>query len=153
MARRSPLNPRYGKHTAPPGKTRKSAASMKLKRARAERSDGDGKRPESSASKRPTTIVHPATPEYRRWRSVWWGLLASAIVLSTLAWWLWREEATRSIGNWVLAAGYACIFAAIAVDWVKLRVMRREWAERHGDGSPGATKDRDGGASQGGPRS
>lgn len=150
MARRSPLNPRYGKHTAPAGKTRKSAASMKPKRSGSDRAGRDAKRPESSASKRPAMIVHPPTPEYRRWRLVWWLLLGGAIVLSTLAWWLWRDTATRTIGNWVLAAGYACIFAAITIDWVKLRVMRRDWAEQHGSRASNAKEGRDSGRPQDG---
>ncbi len=138
MARRNPLNERYGKYTAPSGKTRKSAASAKPKRAAGgaapstSRSASGGKRPASAASRKAPVSIHPPTPEYKRWRTIWWGFLGAAIVFSTLAWWLWQDEARRSFGNWVLGAGYAMIFAAIFIDWTKMRPRRREWMESGG---------------------
>ncbi len=83
-------------------------------------------------------MVHPATPEYKRLRLVWWFCLGGAIVLSTVAWLLWRNEDARTVGNWVLGAGYALIFVAVGIDWFKLRPMRQEWAATHG--GDGATK-------------
>lgn len=128
------MNERYGKYTAPGGKTRKSAASAKPKRAAGANAPSSPKKAEPSASKkRVSPIIHPTTPEYRRWRIVWWSLLGGAILFSTLAWWLWQDEARRSLGNWVLGAGYAMIFAAIGVDWLKLRTLRQAWIAAGGE--------------------
>lgn len=126
------MNERYGKHTAPAGKTRKSAASAKPKRAISSGTSGSASKAKPAASRGPRVSIHPPTPEYKRWRTIWWVLLGSAIVLSTLAWWLWQDDAQRSVGNWVLGAGYAMIFAAIFVDWSKMRPLRKEWAASGG---------------------
>jgi hypothetical protein len=133
VAKRSPLNERYGKHTAPAGKTRKSAAAAKPKRARAEGSAASWSKKKPPAGRRERLALHPPTPEYRKWRRIWWGLLGSAMVLSTLAWWLWRDDAGRVWGNWVLGGGYVAIFAAISIDWVKMRPLRKEWLASRGD--------------------
>lgn len=129
------MNERYGKYTAPSGKTRKSAASAKPKRSGG--TTDSGKKSSSAASKRKPLVVHPQTPEYKRWRTIWWALLGGAIVLSMLAWWLWQDVSRRSLGNWVLGGGYVLIFSAMGIDWLKLRVLRREWTERTGGGSAG----------------
>jgi len=129
------MNERYGKYTAPGGKTRKSAASAKPKRSAggSASSGGSGsKKPSSAASRKPAVSIHPPTPEYKRWRTIWWVFLGGAIVLSTLAWWLWQDDARRDIGNWVLGGGYAMIFAAIFIDWTKMRPLRKEWMESGG---------------------
>ncbi len=131
------MNERYGKYTAPTGKTRKSAASVKPKRA-AGGAPASGSRPASggkntSPARRPAPVsIHPPTPEYKRWRTIWWVFLGAAIVFSTLAWWMWQDAARRAIGNWVLGAGYAMILAAIFIDWTKMRPLRKEWMESGG---------------------
>lgn len=126
MSRRNPMNERYGKHTAPGGKTRKSAASAKPKRTGA---TGSGSTPAKSSARsgaaRPRVSIHPPTPEYRTLRRVWLALLITAIVLSVLAWILWSNE--RVAGTYVLAAGYAFIFSAIALDLWKMRPLRNAW--------------------------
>jgi hypothetical protein len=138
MARRNPMNERYGKHTAPSGKTRKSAASAKPKRPASAPASGS-KRVAPSASKRQERLrLDPQTPEFKKWRRIWWGCLGLAIVLSTAAWWLWRDQGSRStLGGGTLAAGYVMIFVALAIDWLKLRPMRKAWLE---SGSTGEAK-------------
>lgn len=145
MGRRNPMNERYGKYTSPSGKTRKSAASAKPKRAKGSTASSSSKKSSSSSSRRKAALVlHPDTPAYKRMRRVWWSFLGGAVVLSTVAWWLWQEPARRAIGNWVLGAGYALIFAAMYIDWMKLRPMRSEWAARQsGAGSEKADKKSD----------
>ncbi len=137
MARRNPLNERYGKHTAPPGKTRKSASSAKPKRsAGASSGTGKGSSSKSSAAvarkRRPRLIINPPTPEFKLWRRIWWAFLVLAMVLSTAAFFMWRNENLRTAGNWVLGIGYAMIFVALGIDWLKLRPMRSAWLKSGG---------------------
>lgn len=136
MARRSATNERYGKHTSPSGKTRKSAAAAKPKRAHAESSVAAKK---SSGSKpKSKFVLHPDTPEYKKWRRVWWALLISAMVLATAAWFLMKPGSEqREIGLGVLGAAYAMMAVAIYLDWSKLRKIRAAW---NADGGKSAAK-------------
>lgn len=142
MSRRNPMNERYGKHTAPGGKTRRSAASAKPKRAEA---TGVGKK--TSASKKPSAfkgaqvkssasnkrpiVIHPDTAEYRRWRRIWWVLLVLPLVITLVSYPLMREN--RPLAYGMLGVAYACMAAALYIDFSKLRKIRQEWAERGGD--------------------
>lgn len=124
MARRNPLNERYQKNTAPAGKTRKSAASLKPTReAKSSSANSSAKKSQPTRS----NVFHPPTPEYKKLRRVWWGLIGASIALSTGAWWMWKYIDDQRIGTGVLVAGYACIAVAIWIDWSKLRPLRQEW--------------------------
>lgn len=122
MARRNPANPRYQKgHEL--GKTRRSSASAKPKRAA-----GDSSATQSSSTKKKRlSLLAPVPPDpgYRKWRKIWLGLLGAAIVLSALAWW---QQAT-TFGNIVLGLAYGCIFTAFYIDFTKLRRMRKAAVE------------------------
>ncbi|MBE0417242.1 MAG: hypothetical protein IBX63_05715 [Coriobacteriia bacterium] len=119
MARRNPANPRYQKgHEL--GKTRRSSASAKPKRAAGDSSTAQSSKPKKK--QRPSLLAPvPPDPAYRKWRRIWLGLLAAAIVFSAFAWW---QQAT-TLGNFALAFAYACIFTAFYVDFTKLRRMRK----------------------------
>lgn len=131
MARRSAANERYGKHTAPSGKTRKSAAAAKPKRANAAAPPKPAKssRPGRPApAKREPMVYHPDTADYKLWRRIWWGFLGAAIVLTTVSWFVMRAGAQyQTIGTVILAFGYLSIGAALYLDWTKLRKIRAEW--------------------------
>lgn len=135
------MNERYGKHTAPAGKTRRSAASAKPKRAIADAPSAK-KSPTTTAAKRSRIVMNPSTPEFKKWRRVWWAFLILAMVLSTAAYFMWRDESLRSWGNYVLGAGYAMIFVALGIDWLKLRPMRAEWLKAGGAGKAAAKAER-----------
>ncbi len=76
MAQRSPNNARYQKHTKPTGSTRRSAASVKPKRDAGKTAAESSKSSKGgSASKK---YLVPETPEYRKWRNVWWWLLGGS---------------------------------------------------------------------------
>ncbi len=135
MGRRSPSNPRYQKG-GEGGKTRRSAASAKPKRGA-----GDSSKSSSSKKKtRPRLLAPvPQDPEYRRWRKIWLGLLAAAVIFSALAWW---QQAT-TIGNLTLAFAYACIFTAFYVDFTKLRRIRKKAIEADREAKASGKKDSD----------
>ncbi|PKQ15292.1 MAG: hypothetical protein CVT67_10320 [Actinobacteria bacterium HGW-Actinobacteria-7] len=133
MGRRSPSNERYQKFTSPAGKTRRSAAAAKPKRAIAAPSKPSKtvkSAKEKAKDKRAAALnIHPTTPEYKRLRLIWWLFLGGAIVLSTASWFLWKSPELRGWGNYILVAGYAFIIGAIYLDWSKLRPLRQAWID------------------------
>lgn len=132
MARRNPANPRYRKDSQV-GSTRRSAASAKPKRDAGEapakssssRSSGSG----SSAPKKGRffeALPSPDTPEFRRLRTIWLVLFLIGAV-GTLVALIYREP---PISNIALIVAYLFLFAAILVDMLKVRPMRRDWAAK-----------------------
>lgn len=133
MARRNPANPRYQKG-GDVGKTRRSAASAKPKRAAGDASADSSKK---SKKKRGGFFKSfPMTPEYRRWRKMWAGMLGAAIVFSALAWW---QQGTGP-GAVALAFAYACIFTALYIDFFRLRRLRKAAIEEDKAGKSGSKK-------------
>ncbi len=126
MARRSAQNPRYRKD-AQVGSTRKSAASAKPKREAGVVASPSKK----SGAKKPVRLVDPDTPEFKRWRKIWLGLLVAAIVFSLGAYAL-REA--RTVNTLSLAFAYSCLFSAFYVDLTKIRRMRREFMDEQAAG-------------------
>jgi hypothetical protein len=119
------MNARYQKNTSPSGKTRKSAAAAKPKRDSAATPASS----KSSSTKREPIVINPPTEEFRYWRRVWWILLIGSVIFTfgslAVRQWLGQETLATAL----LAIGYAGIFGALALDWIKLRRMRREWME------------------------
>lgn len=72
-------------------------------------------------------MVNPTTPEFKRIRTIWWGLLLAGLVLTTISWAM-REYLQAPWGttgsNVVLGLAYASIFYALFLDWTKMRPMR-----------------------------
>jgi hypothetical protein len=150
MARRSPMNERYQKNTAPGGKTRRSAASAKPKRDLADESSKKASVPKGRSTSKQPLVINPPTPEFAYWRRVWWILLVVSLVFtfSSIAVRKWLAiPGADSYDNWVVVAnillglGYGGIFAALYIDWTKLRSMRKEWTEQQRSGkAPKAEK-------------
>ncbi|MCG2807625.1 MAG: hypothetical protein L6413_05075 [Coriobacteriia bacterium] len=138
MARRSAQNPRYRKDSQV-GSTRKSAASAKPKRAAGEvkshSSAGKG-----GTKKKSVRIMDPDTPEFRRWRKIWLGLLIAAIIFSLAAYGL-RDQ--KTVNTLSLAFAYSCLFSAFFIDLTKIRRMRREYMEGLDGGKKKAAKAED----------
>ena len=125
MARRSPSNPRYQKKPGELGKTRRSAASAKPKRGVGENSASASRSKGSKKGKkdRPKLFVPvPTTPEFKRWRKIWAGLLGAAVLFSLVAWWQ-RDTMPGAIA---LALAYGCIFGSLYIDFAKMRPLRKK---------------------------
>lgn len=124
MARRSPGNPRYQKKSGELGKTRRSAASAKPRRAAgktAASTDGK-KRSKGGKKERPRLLAPvPTTPEFRRWRKIWMGLLAAALAFSLIAWW----QRDTLPGTIALVLAYGCIFGSLYIDFGQMRPLRK----------------------------
>lgn len=128
MARRSAQNPRYQKD-AKVGSTRKSAASAKPKRSVGEVSP-PSKSGASGKKKVTAAMINPDTPEFKKWRRIWLGLLVGAMVLS-LASFVFREDYMQAT-QVALVLAYAGIFGAFFIDLTIIRKMRKEWMEAGG---------------------
>jgi hypothetical protein len=137
MARRSPMNERYQKNTAPAGKTRKSAASAKPKRTSADAPAAPAKK---TPAARERVVMNPPTEEFRRWRRIWWILLGGSVAftLASLAVRSYLQQVT--VANVLLFIGYAGIFAALYLDMTKLRRLRKEWTDAQKSGSAKPSK-------------
>ncbi|MBE0476995.1 MAG: hypothetical protein IBX62_07865 [Coriobacteriia bacterium] len=118
MARRSPANPRYQRHTGPSGKTRRSASSAKVKRAG-----------EARAAKRTRFGLPPATPEMKRWRRIWWALIGVALAFAATMLIPGVRE-NRVLATTALALEFAALGTAIYIDWKRIRPLRMEQMER-----------------------
>jgi len=131
MARRSATNERYQKYTSPSGKTRKSAAQAKPKRAVGASPAPSTKSKSSSSSGKSgsatSTLSAPQSEEYRKYRRLWWILLVVALALTTASWALRQYTDLTQVSAVALGAGYASIFTALYIDWTKLRRIRQEW--------------------------
>jgi hypothetical protein len=96
MTRRSPLNKRYQNEqrsgsNETGGSTRKSAASAKIKResssskskksaTRREKLMASARTGQSKQASKKGAPVMPDSEEYKKWRRIWWGLIAIALV-------------------------------------------------------------------------
>lgn len=143
MSQRNPMNERY-QSDEHKGKTRKSAAAAKpkTKAASSVRVVSATKTPEQKKAEKKqqqkverqkqrdleAKYYNPPTEEYKRWRRIWWVMLILAIVMvasSFLTRWLWPDNEVVSMV--VLGIGYVSIFGALAIDFVKIRKIRRNY--------------------------
>ena len=97
MSQRNPMNDRYqtDEHR---GQTRKSAATMKPKTKAAssvriqptvktkQQKKADKKAARAKQTEIDRQYYNPPTPEYKRLRKIWWGLLIGAIVMTAMSW-------------------------------------------------------------------
>ena len=118
MSQRSPQNARYQKHTKPSGQTRRSAASAKPKRAA---TSTPAKGSTGSSSSRAKFV---GTPEYKKWRNIWWGLLGTATVVAVAYWPLFQFKAPLPVSYTAIGIAYALLAASIWVDFKKVRPLR-----------------------------
>ena len=138
MSQRNPMNDRYqtDEHR---GQTRKSAATMKpkTKAASSVRIQPTVKKQQKKADKKAARAkqteidrqyYNPPTPEYKRLRKIWWGLLIGAIVMTAMSW--FGRAFLPEVGTYVvLGLAYVCIIGALYVDFSKIRKVRRAYQE------------------------
>lgn len=139
MSQRNPMNDRYqtDEHQ---GQTRKSAASMKPKskaassvRVQPKVKSKQQKKAEQKAARTKQSEIdrqyyNPPTPQYKRLRKIWWGLLIGAIAMTALSW-VGRSFLPEVATYVALGLAYACIIGALYVDFSKIRKVRRAYQE------------------------
>lgn len=143
MTQRSPMNERYQREAQ--GATRKSAASMKPKSKAAasvrvqpkEKTKEQKKADKRAARQRQAELdrkyYNPPTEEYKRLRRIYWVLMVVAIVC-VIASFAGRGIIPDVPLYVILGLAYAAIIAALYVDMVKIRRVRRKYqaeAEAH----------------------
>ena len=139
MSQRNPMNDRYqtDEHR---GQTRKSAATMKPKTKAAssvriqptvktkQQKKADKKAARAKQTEIDRQYYNPPTPEYKRLRKIWWGLLIGAIVMTAMSW--FGRAFLPEVGTYVvLGLAYVCIIGALYVDFSKIRKVRRAYQE------------------------
>jgi hypothetical protein len=130
MGQRSPNNARYQKYTKPEGKTRRSAASAKPKRDSGTATSSSSKTSGTKGASARSKYAVPMTPEYRKWRNVWWAALgasaASALGFLLLDYLARRQGLAVPVGakTAVLVVCYVFLGIGMWVDWKKVRPAR-----------------------------
>ena len=139
MSTRNPLNERYTseeKH----GVSRKSAASAKPKTKAAatvyikpkEKTPQEKKAARREARRkeeaRQQQYYNPDTPTYKKYRRIWWVLLACAIAALVLSWFL-RGSIPELATYIMIGISYAFIIAAFVLEFTKVRKERQRYAE------------------------
>ena len=140
MSQRNPMNERNTIEGAKKGVTRKSASAAKPKREAAasvhiaEKSAKQKKAEKKEARrienerqrKLDNKYYNPPTAEYKRMRRIWWIVLGAAIVMTILVF-----VGQSFLPSWaqvtLMVLAYAAIFAAIYIDMVKIRRIRRAY--------------------------
>lgn len=152
MATRNPMNDRYV-GDGPQGKTRKSAASAKPKRKAADtvyvKSAGTSKgkpvkektkeekrvereqaRVENNAIYSVATVLMNNDPTYKKFKSVWWGLLGFAIVATIVSWILqFQKMGSQTAAIVTVVIAYVGIVGALILDFWKIRPIRKSSRE------------------------
>lgn len=139
MTQRNPMNDRYQSEDHR-GQTRKSAASAKPKTKAAasvrvkpvEKTKQQKKAEKKVARQKQSELdrkyYNPPTPQYKRLRKIWWGLLIGAVAMTAFSWFArsWFPEGVTYV---TLGLAYACIIGALYVDFSKIRKVRRAYQE------------------------
>ena len=143
MTQRNPMNER-NQNEERKGHTRKSAASAKPKSSAAStvKIDTGAKTPREKKMERKqkereaqekdrqlqAKYLNPDTPEYFKWKRLWWIGLGAA-VLFVLASWLLRSIQPEWISLVILGFAYVAIIFAFWVDVSKIKKITRAWRE------------------------
>lgn len=143
MSQRNPMNERYRPDAERDGRSRKSATSAKPKRKASEgihvqktTKTKDEKRKEASARRKDDRIRvqssgGPQDPEYKRWRKIWWTLMAVTIAFTFVYMILATNESVpHNIPVISLVAAYICLILAVIVEFKFCRPIRKEFERK-----------------------
>lgn len=143
MTQRSPLNER-NTTDKPKGVTRKSASSAKPKReaaasvtvvtktkTKAEKK-AERRKEEQKRRARDARYYNPKTPEYKRMR-MYWAICVGVALACAIGSFFLMNNAPTAVTTTLLIASYGAIGIALYIDLVKIRRIRRDYAEQHAD--------------------
>ena len=140
MSQRNPNNERNTQEGAKKGVTRKSASSAKPKREAAgsvviaqktpAQKKAEAKTESSKMRERQRELdrkyYNPPTPQFKRMKKIWWVAIACAIIFAAASF-LLQNRVSGLVQAGVMVLAYVSIFAAIYIDMVKIRNLRREY--------------------------
>lgn len=137
MTQRNSMNERYqsgdDKKT---GKTRKSAASakpttkaassvrMEDAKSRKRHGSGTGKNQNSGHGKGSSRNYQPNSPEYKKWRKIWWATIVFALLMTTFGFGMFGRTESRALTYALMGIGYAALIASVIIDVGKVRKIR-----------------------------
>ena len=144
MSQRNPMNDRYNTDEKK-GQTRKSAAKAKpktkaassvqiqstVKTPQQKKAAAKARRQEQATTDR--KYYNPPTPEYKKWRKVFWGLIISSMVMIAVSFMVSmvtqnNTESPLAALYWVfLITAYVLMLSGFIVEWVKCRKLRRAY--------------------------
>lgn len=125
MSQRSYANDRYRKG-ANIGSTRKSAAKAKPVRKQGSVEAVKPVKPKKKDEIAKDWSGLPTSPEIKKWRTVWWVLLLTALAVIAASWALPEVRADERLVSGASVAVLVLSLAAILIDVVVIRKLRKE---------------------------
>lgn len=141
MTQRNPMNERYTSDEHK-GTTKKSAASAKPKSNAAgtvtiksqkktpQEKKAQRKQAEAKAREEERRLAakysKPDTPEYKKWKNIWWGALVAAVVFVIISYILRNVEPVW-ISFAILGLAYVAIIFAFWVDMARIKKILRAY--------------------------
>lgn len=125
MSQRSYANERYRKG-ANIGSTRKSAAKAKPVRKQGSVEVVKAVKPKKKDEIEKDWSGLPTSPQIKKWRTAWWVLLLTGLALIAASWGLPELRANERLVSGVSVAVLALSLAAILIDVVVIRKLRKE---------------------------
>jgi hypothetical protein len=153
MTQRNPMNERYQTEEKI-GKTRKSAASAKpvtkaassvhvessapapkgrmaKAKAQATKEATKGKSSKTDSPRAKAEYYTPDTPEYKKWRRIWWIAIGVAMGLTALSFLIMMLlPDSPMVGYVMLGLAYALLFFSIWIDLAKVRKIRNAYRDQ-----------------------
>ena len=104
----------------------KNAAVKESKKKAASKQQVERRREEALRSK----YYNPDTPEYKKWRRIWWGMLAGAIACTAISFFFSSQEGMATPTYVLVALSYVLLILAIVLDFTYIRRLRTEYQDR-----------------------
>lgn len=104
----------------------KSAAVKESKKKAASKETVERRKEQALRSK----YYNPDTPEYKRWRKIWWGLLAGAILSTGISFLVSSREDMMGMTYGFIILSYVLLILALVLDFTFLRRLRNEYQDR-----------------------
>lgn len=126
MARRSFMNDRY-RPEAKVGSTRKSAS--KAKPVRKVGSVSTSAKPKAKPKQEKDWAGLPTSPEIKKWRRMWWGLLLGGLALIGIGYAVPELRADPRIQSGLAVVVLALSLTAVFIDVFVIRKLRKQLIE------------------------
>ncbi|MBQ9022060.1 MAG: hypothetical protein IJ113_08665 [Eggerthellaceae bacterium] len=108
-------------------KANKSQAVKDNKKKQASKETVERRKEQALRSK----YYSPDTPEYKKWKKVWWGMLGAALVSTVISFYLsGRGDDYVNVSFVFIGLSYVLLLLAIIFDFTYLRRLRNEYQDR-----------------------
>ena len=104
----------------------KSAAVKESRKKAASKQQVERRREQALRSK----YYNPDTPEYKKWRRIWWGMLIGAIASTAISFFFSTREGMTTPTYVFIALSYLLLILAIVLDFTYIRRLRNEYQDQ-----------------------